>query len=160
MVSFRKENEVGRKALFLYRAFFVLACLLLFASGVYAQFSYEINGSVTKAGKRLDGAVVTLFKGSSQVAQVTTGGNGKFNLKLEQNFDYTMTVTKGGCITKKFFFSTKGMPDDVAKDFESGTQPEISIFETPKDPNVAAQANSILSQPMAKFMYDDRQKNI
>src|ERR1041385_1010411 len=133
MVSFTQKNGFEREAFFL-RVFVTFAAFLFFAAGVRAQFSYEINGSVTKAGKRLDGAIVTLYKGSSQVQQVSTNGSGKFDLKLEQNFDYTMTVTKGGCITKKFFFSTKGMPDDVAKGFEGGTKPEISIFDIPKDP--------------------------
>ncbi len=124
------------------------------ANEAKAQWLYEIDGTVTSANKRLDGAIITLFKGSTQTQQVTTPPNGKFNIKLEQEFEYTLTVTKPGFITKKFLFSTKGVPTDIAKNFEGGAKPEISIFEIPKDPAVASQVNAILSQPMAKFLYD------
>ncbi len=136
-------------------------CAVVFnAQEVKAQFDYSIDGTITTGKKKLEGAIVTLFKGSTQVQQVTTGSNGKFSFKLDPNANYTMSVTKGGYITKKFVFSTYGMPDDVAKTYEGGTKPEISIFEMPKDPNVVSQINSILSQPMAKFSYDDRVKDI
>lgn len=142
------------------RLLFVIITLLFTSQALRAQWSYDINGTVVKDGKRLEGATISLFKGSSQVQQVSSSANGKFDLKLDQGFDYTMTVTKVGHITKKFFFSTKGVPEDVAKGFEGGCKPEISLFELPKDPNVVSQINQILNQPMAKFQYDDRQKDI
>lgn len=125
-----------------------------------AQFEYSIDGTVTNGKRKLEGAIISLFKGSTQVQQVTTAANGKFSFKLEPNASYTMSVTKGGYITKKFVFSTFGMPEDIAKTYDGGTKPEISIFEMPKDPNIVSQINSILSQPMAKFAYDDRVKDI
>jgi hypothetical protein len=135
--------------------FFLASFLLFFLSNdLNAQWVYEIEGTVTTGSKRLDGAIITLYKGTTQTQQVTTPANGKFMINLEQEFDYTLTVTKPGFITKKFLFSTKGVPTDIAKNFEGGAKPEISIFEIPKDPAVAAQINSILSQPMAKFLYD------
>jgi len=155
------SNTGNNRTVKFYLRFLFLLTALLFVSEVSkAQWSYDINGTVLKGGKRLEGAVITLFKGSAQVQQVNSGGNGKFELKLEQGFDYTVTITKAGHITKKFFFTTKGVPDEVAKGFDGGCKPEVSLFEMPKDPNVVAQINQILSQPMAKFQYDDRQKDI
>jgi hypothetical protein len=140
---------------------FLLCFLLFFSSNsLRAQWLYEIDGTVTTGTKRLDGAIVTLYKGTTQTQQVTTPANGKFNIHLEQEFDYTLTVTKPGFITKKFLFTTKGVPTDIAKNFEGGAKPEISIFEIPKDPAVAAQVNAILSQPMAKFLYDPTEQDI
>jgi hypothetical protein len=126
----------------------------------FAQWDYEVLGNVTKGGKKVDGAVVTLYKGSAQVEQLVTTSNGKFTLKLEEGADYTISVTKAGHVTKKIFFSTRGVPADVAKDFDGGAKPEITLFELPKDPAVVSQINSILSQPIAKFTYDPAQQDI
>ncbi len=125
-----------------------------------AQFSYTIDGTVTNGKRKLEGANVTLLKGSTTVNQASTTSNGKFSFKLEPNANYTMNVSKPGYITKKFVFSTYGIPEDIAKTYDGGSKPEISIFEMPKDPSVVSQINSILSQPMAKFYYDDRKKDI
>jgi hypothetical protein len=140
---------------------FFLCFLLFFHSNeAKAQWLYEIDGTVTTGNKKLDGAIITLYKGTTQTQQVTTPANGKFSINLEQEFEYTLTVTKPGFITKKFLFSTKGVPTDIAKNFEGGAKPEISIFEIPKDPAVVSQVNAILSQPMAKFLYDPTEQDI
>ena len=126
-----------------------------------AQWLCEINGTVTTTnGKKLEGATVTLYRGTTQVQQVRTTSNGKFSVTIDQEFDYTLTATKTGFITKKLLFSTKGVPSDVAKTFEKVISPEISIFEIPKDPTIASQVNSILEQPMAKFLYDPAEFDI
>ncbi|MGZ4116687.1 MAG: hypothetical protein ACXVPY_04375 [Bacteroidia bacterium] len=125
-----------------------------------AQNLYDVKGTVKSSGKKLDGAIVTLYKGSTQVQQITTTSNGRFEVKMELNGEYTLSMTKGGYITKKFYFNTKGVPDDRAKEEFGGQDIEVSLFQMPKDPNVVAQINSILSQPMAKFYYDDGIKEI
>ncbi len=145
---------------------FFISCLFLifftFANTLElsAQFSYSIEGTITNGKRKLDGAIVTLQKGTTTVNQATTQANGKFSFKLEVNANYTMSVTKGGYVTKKFVFSTYGVPEEIAKTYDGGSKPEISIFEMPKDPAIVSQVNSILSQPMAKFYYDDKKKDI
>jgi len=120
-----------------------------------AQWLCEINGTVTTSNsKKLEGAIVTLYRGSTQVQQVRTLANGKFSVTIDQEMDYTLTATKPGFILKKLLFSTKGVPTDIAKNFEKVISPEIAIFEIPKDPAIASQVNTILEQPMAKFLYD------
>ncbi|HSH65393.1 MAG TPA: carboxypeptidase-like regulatory domain-containing protein [Bacteroidia bacterium] len=141
--------------------FFLVILIFFFSTATLnAQWLYEIDGTVTSGNKKLDGAVVTLFKGTSTAKEVTTTSSGRFNINLDQESEYTLTVTKPGFITKKFLFSTKGVPSDIAKNFEGGAKPEISIFELPKDPAVTAQVNAILSQPVAKFIYDPTEQDI
>jgi len=125
-----------------------------------AQNIYDVKGTVKKSRKKTEGAIVTLFKGSSQVSQQTTSSNGRFDVKMDLNAEYTLTISKSGHITKKFYFNTKGVPDERAKEEFGGQDIEVSIFEMPKDPGVVAQINQILSQPMAKFYYDEKIKEI
>ena len=138
----------------------LLTFVAITTTEVKAQNQYDVKGTVKKSRKRLEGAVVTLYKGSSQITQQTTNSTGRFDIKMDLNGEYTLTISKAGHITKKFYFNTKGVPDDRAKEEFGGQDIEVSIFEMPKDPGVVSQINSILSQPMAKFYYDDKIKEI
>jgi Trp operon repressor len=140
--------------------FLITIFTMLVSQEAKAQMVYEVNGTVKKNKKKLEGAIVSLYKGSTQVQQVTTSSNGRFNVKLDFNAEYTLTISKPGHISKKFYFNTKGVPDDRVKEEFGGQDIEVSIFELPKDPGVVSQVNSILSQPMAKFYYDDKIKEI
>lgn len=140
----------------------LLGLMFCIGSATYAQtpVKYDVKGTVKKSGKRLEGALVTLYKGSAQITQVATSSNGKFDISMDLNAEYTLTISKPGFITKKFYFNTKGVPDERAKEEFGGQDIDVSIFELPKDPGVVSQINSILSQPMAKFYYDDNLKEI
>ncbi len=142
------------------KGIFFLFTLFLFNGTLPAQWLYEIDGTVTTDGKRLEGAVVTLYKGDAQAQQISTSSNGKFKINLDPDLEYTLSVTKSGFITKKFIFSTKGVPSEIAKNFEAGAKPEIDIFELPTDPAIVAQVNSILTQPVAKYLYDPTEQDI
>jgi len=134
--------------------------IVLATPDLYAQTKYTVAGTVKKNKKKLDGAIVTLTKGSALANQITTSTNGRFSVLLDMNAEYTLSVTKPGHITKKFYFNTKGIPEERAKEEFGGQDIEVSIFELPKDPGVVSQINSILSQPIAKFFYDDKIKEI
>lgn len=149
--------RISRKGFFIFLFF---SAFFFVSGGLNAQWLYEIDGTVTTGNRKLEGAIVTLYKGSTQAQQITTPSSGKFSINLDQEAEYTMTVTKPGFITKKFVFSTRGVPGDIAKNFEGGAKPEISIFELPKDPAVVTQVNSILAQPVAKFLYDPTEQDI
>ena len=125
-----------------------------------AQNKYDVKGTVKKSRKKTEGAIITLYKGSSQVSQQTTTSNGRFQVIMDLNAEYTLTISKPGHISKKFYFNTKGVPEERAKEEFGGQDIEVSIFEMPKDPSVVSQINQILSQPMAKFYYDDQMKEI
>ena len=133
--------------------------LLLTSLTAFGQFKYVVNGTVLKGGKKLDAAQVTLFKGSSQVQQVSTSG-GKFTFNLDPNAEYTISITKAGHITKKFMIITMGFSEETAKNFNGKTEPQIEIFEMPKDPSIVSQINQILSKPVGKMYYDPSKDNI
>ncbi len=160
MILYSQKIPLFARIRRLFHIFFIV--LLLFANSieVKAQWLYEIAGSVTNGNKKVEAAVVTLYKGGAQVERVTTASNGKFVLRLDQEAEYELNVTKSGYITKKLLFSTKGVPSDIAQTYEGGAKPEISIFELPTDPEVIAQVNSILQQPIAKFLYDPAEQDI
>src|SRR5687767_1808099 len=98
----------------------ILTNILLFSfcfSSLTAQdFSLELDIKVEKNNKKLEGAIVTLLKGSTQISQNTTPASGKTAFTLEPNGDYTVTVSKPGHITKRFFISTKNVPAERAKE--------------------------------------------
>ena len=50
-----------------------------------AQNIYDVKGTVKKSRKKTEGALVTLYKGSSQVSQQTTSSNGRFDVKMDLN---------------------------------------------------------------------------
>lgn len=141
----------------------VFLFLLLFVGIIaYSQTSswtFPVSGRVTNAGKKLDRAVVTLLKSGTQVNQVITSSNGKFEFVLEPNADFIITVTKPGYITKRFSFNTQNVPADRAKQGFGGVDlSEIVIFEIPKGVDVN-ELNNILNQPIAKFAYQDASKD-
>ncbi len=143
------------------RLFLILYLSVFTFQQARAQFTYTIDGFVSANKKKVEGAIVILYKGGVIEEKINTSSNGKFTFKLIQDMEYTLSVTKAGYITKKLLFSTKGIPADVLADYEQdGTKPEISIFEMPKDPSIVSQINAILSQPMAKFSFDDEKKKI
>jgi membrane protein involved in colicin uptake len=114
------------------------------------DFKLPITGRVTKDGKKLEGAIVTVIKNGVQVQQLTTSGNGKFDLVLDANADYIISFTKAGYITKRLSFSTRGVPPERAKEGFAGLDVgEIGIFEDLPGSNI----NAILQQPVGKFAY-------
>jgi len=160
MFSTLSGNSFSRPHKFFLGLLFLLAISVICPSHAQAQNQYDVKGTVKKSRKKLEGAVVTLYKGSTQVTQQTTTSSGRFDIKMDLNGEYTLTIGKPGHITKKFYFNTKGVPDERAKEEFGGQDIEVSIFEMPKDPGVQSQINTILNQPMAKFYYDDGIKEI
>ncbi|MCW3072836.1 MAG: hypothetical protein JWO44_2726 [Bacteroidetes bacterium] len=160
MIFWSKDPACNKPVKFLLGLLMAMLFTTAFLNVASAQNIYDVNGTVKKNKKKVEGAVVSLYRGSTQVQQVVTTSNGRFNVKMDLNAEYTLTISKAGHITKKFYFNTKGIPDERAKEEFGGQDIEVSIFEMPKDPGVVSQINSILSQPMAKFYYDDKIKEI
>jgi hypothetical protein len=160
MIFCRKNTVLNVSGRFLLGFLLVLLFSIVTSTSAIAQNVYDVNGTVKKNKKKLEGAIVSLYRGTTQVQQVQTASNGRFNVKMDFNAEYTLTISKPGHITKKFYFNTKGIPDERVKEEFGGQDIEVSIFELPKDPGVVSQINSILSQPMAKFYYDDKIKEI
>jgi hypothetical protein len=160
MIFSSKPSIYNRSVKFLFGFLFALIFSAMVPQVAKAQNVYDVNGTVKKNKKKLEGAVVSLYRGTTQVQQVVTTSNGRFSVKLDFNAEYTLSISKPGHITKKFYFNTKGIPDERVKEEFGGQDIEVSIFEMPKDPGVVSQINNILNQPMAKFYYDDKIKEI
>ena len=138
-------------------ALFMVVCVAQQAS---AQFKCVINGSVSEGKRKMDLAVVTLYKGKAVVQQISTNSSGKFNFNLEPSSEYSIVITRPGYITKKIMYSTMGISVETAKNFSKTFYPEVDLFELPKDPALAAQINSIVSQPVGKLFYDPAKDDI
>ncbi len=122
-------------------------------------WNFPVSGRVTKGGKKMDGAVVSLIKDGVQVKQTITTSNGKFDFVLDPNANYTITVTKANHITKIFSFNTQNVPDSRGKKGFGGVDlSEIVLFEIPKGVDVN-ELNAILSQPIAKFSYQSSEND-
>jgi len=156
------KTTINFKPTKLVRYIFALCFAILISFQAEAQFKFVVSGVISVDDKKLEGAVVTLYKGGSVAQQVSTSSNGKYSFSLEPNQDYIIQVTKPGHITKKISCSTKGLSDEQIKDYNgsSGAKADVGIFEMPKDPNLAAQINSILSKPIAKLYFDPVKENI
>ena len=145
---------------YLLRLFFVLLIVTVGLQQAKAQFKCVISGTVKKDKDRLELAVVTLYKGKQVVQQISTTSNGKFVFNLEPGGEYTVNVTRAGSVNKKILYSTMGITPENAKNFAQTIQPEIELFEMPKDANLVSQINAIVSQPVGKFYYDPRSDGI
>ncbi|MFO0321609.1 MAG: hypothetical protein ACK504_04180 [Bacteroidota bacterium] len=124
-------------------------------SAVSQDWVLPLTGKVEKAGKKLQGAIVTLMQGSKQVAQTMTGDDGAFKFDIPPNGEFMVLVTKSGLCTKKFQISTRGVPpnekDDGTKRFDI---PGISLFEL-----IPGVDYSVLNQPLVKIQYDALKQN-
>ena len=126
------ENKVIRKYL-------LLSFLVLFGTFVVSAQEWDllVDGKIYKSGKKLEGAVITLYKNGTQVKQMITQSNGKFNFELVPDAIYLITLTKPGFITKRFTVNTRNVPSDRAKFANFNPfEPDVNLWEMPKDPGV------------------------
>src|SRR2546426_162385 len=84
------------------RAMLVVACVVLFAATVHAQYRASIQGVVTDTqGAVVSGAAVTLRnEETGQEYKNTTGSDGVFNFNSLPPSKFTLTVEKTGFRTK------------------------------------------------------------
>jgi tetratricopeptide (TPR) repeat protein len=130
--------------------FFVPQALVHAQGTWYFSFGGRVEETNDK-GKdiNLEGAIVTLIKGSSPVNSTTTGSNGKFSFKMDPEADYTVSFTKPGYITKKFAISTKNVPADRALHPFQEYSIEVVIFQM-----YPGLDYSVLNNPVAKIVYN------
>jgi len=118
------------------RFFLVFTFLALFAFAQAPAWKLKVTSTVylktwsltTKAvsdEKEIFGASIKAFKGSAVVAQVTSGGDGNFEIDLPGNGEYVVEVSYSGCNSKRFTITTSGVPEDVTK--KEGYNPTFNI---------------------------------
>ncbi|HXB13225.1 MAG TPA: hypothetical protein VNZ45_14660, partial [Bacteroidia bacterium] len=147
-----------------YRLLISVCSVLLFSLHLAAQnntppptstWTIEVKGMVTENDKKLPGSVITVYEGANAVSTVNSS-DGKFDLTLEQDKDYTITFTKPGYITKRISFSTKNVTGERGKfGFTAFTIDEVDIFPEMEGTDI----DKILQQPVAKIEYDAKYHN-
>ena len=124
------------------------------------DWTMPVDGKVLAAGDKLAGAIITLYKGTTQLQQVVTTSNGRFSFELPPNAEYLIAITKPGYITKKFKINTANVPKERAdvggfNPFE----PDVTLFEMPTAPEISKRVEAILSQPIAVYQYIPSETN-
>ncbi len=133
---------------------FLVLFLILTTKNTHAQFSYVINGVVKEAGKPLTGAIVSVFDfNNEKIKELTTSATGSFTYNLKADEEYNIFITKPGYISVKIIYSTIGLSVEDAKKFKSTSNPEIELFELPKDPSLVAKLNATFTKPLMSFYY-------
>jgi hypothetical protein len=118
------------------------------------DWHFEFGGKVTEFNDKkqkdqaLEGAVVTLLKGPTQVQSVVTNNSGRFKFVLDPNNDYTVTVTKPGYITKRFSISTYNVPVERGEGSFAPYDIEVGLFKI-----FPGLDYSCLDKPIAKIAY-------
>jgi hypothetical protein len=121
---------------------------------VFAQdWTYSVSGRVYCFGKKLEWAVVTLYKNGSVAQTIITKSSGKFDFVLEPDCDYILAIGKQGFITKKIEFDTHGPSPERGKEgFGAFIIEEINIFEMPDQ--LKLKHPECFSKPIALVRYN------
>ena len=119
------------------------------------DWKFEFGGKVTEFNEKkqkdmaLEGAIVTLLKGSTQIQQVSTNNSGRFKFLLDPNNEYTVTITKPGYITKRFAISTYNVPVERGEGSFAPYDIEVGLFKV-----FPGLDYSCLNKPVAKIAYN------
>jgi hypothetical protein len=87
--------------------------------------TWKLTSTYEKEERSLQGAKIVLTKAGSVVAETTSDGNGDFSIMVPPNGDFILTVSFGGCNTKRFSVNTTGVPDNFNSD--NNWKPTFSI---------------------------------
>ena len=113
-----------------------------------------IAGQIEDDNGPVNGASIIVTQGGKTITAVSTGADGKYSFQLPLGNDYVITYSRQGYTTKKMFFSTRGVPPDIAQYPWKPVEANTSIWEKVDGINY-----SPLDQPVIKFAYNpDKQK--
>lgn len=118
--------------------------------------TWKLNSAANKTEKSLSGATIVLYKGSSIISQTTSDGNGDFVIDIPGGDDFILTVSAAGCNTKKFYVSTKSVPENVGKD---NYKPTVSIGGFVMSKPIQGVDYIGLNEPLVKVEYKARGQN-
>jgi tetratricopeptide (TPR) repeat protein len=81
--------------------------------------TWRLTSRADKSEKSIQGASIVLHSGNAIIKEVQSDLEGNFEIEIPAHGDFYLTVSYPGCNTKKFYVSTKGIPDDQNnKDFK------------------------------------------
>ena len=103
-------------------AFFSLFLLLVLFGQLFSN-SFIISGKITSESGLTSGAEIDLYKDGRRENNIKINSNGKFNLPLEFNHEYTLIFSREDCFSKKLVVSTI-VPENILKE-----NPEFPVYE-------------------------------
>lgn len=112
--------------------------------------TYKLTNKIDELVVKLQGASITLYKGSEIVAQMLSDRNGDFIIDVPSNGDFILSVTYSDCNPKKFAISTIGVPKELAND---NYKPAFSIEGVIMAKPFPTINYSLLQEPLAKVIY-------
>lgn len=147
------------------KAFYTFISVLSFLGFVHSQeWSLKLKSTVElrtwrlttradKTEKSIQGATIILYNGTNAIKEVQSDPDGNFEIEIPANGDFYLSVSYPGCNTKKFYVSTKGIPDDQNnKDFK----PSVKIGGFMMSKPFKGVDYLGLEQPLLKVEYKNR----
>ena len=142
--------------------FSLLSCILMTAQGSdwvlkvsstveYRTFRYD--KVIVPEEKFLQGATITLFKGSTVVNKWYSDVNGDFTIDVPSNGEYVMEVSYSGCNSKRFMINTMNTGEQGDK-FKPSIRIEGVIMSKP----LYSIDYTALKQPMTLLAYNAGKK--
>jgi serine phosphatase RsbU (regulator of sigma subunit) len=118
----------------------------------------ELSGSISKTlGKNLEGVKILVERNDFEIANITTGTDGAFKLKLDLNFEYTVRFSKQGYNDQSLLINayTNNIYDSTIyylKDWK------VTMYD-----NIASAATTelfgfLLNKPSGKIYFNKRKK--
>jgi tetratricopeptide (TPR) repeat protein len=118
--------------------------------------NWRLTSRAEKTEKSLPGAAITLSRGSEVIKETMTNAEGDFEIDVPGKGDFILTITYGGCNTKKFSVSTNGVPDAVGKD---NYKPTVSIGGFVMSRPIKGVDYLGLNEPLVKVEYKNGGQN-
>ncbi len=112
--------------------------------------TYKLTNKIDELVEKLQGASITLYKGTEIVTQMLSDKNGDFIIDVPSNGDFILSVTYSDCNPKKFAISTIGVPKELAND---NYKPAFSIEGVIMAKPFPTINYSLLQEPLAKVIY-------
>jgi len=119
----------------------------------------ELTGNISKTlGKAIEGVKISVERNDFEIANVTTGADGTFKLKLDLNFEYTVRFTKEG------FGDQSLLINAYTHDISDTAVYQLSGWKiTMTDDNMVAAATTdlfgfLLNKPSGKIYFNKRKK--
>lgn len=151
----------------IFRLCFLLTALLSarFAAG-QNTWSLEISSSVELRtlkltnraetdNKPLKGASISLYQGSTMLRQVQSDSRGDFAISVPPDGEFSIVISFPQCNSKKFFVSTKGVPENFDKEGWEPTFPIGGVIMAKPLPGISYDA---LKEPMARIYFKQKAK--
>ena len=125
---------------------FVFQSFLIFSQ---PKWTLQITATVFDGKKKLEGAVITIYKNGTESSKVTTDKTARHIFTLEPGFDYLIKFSKKGYVAKSLSMNTRNVPEGEVDGTTFRVQPDIELFEEMEGLDV-----SILNKPIGKLAFN------